>query len=163
MNISILTVFDQLYDQFIQTSLVGRAQEKEIVHIDVESFFAYVKPKERIDAPTFGPGAGMLIKPEVVQKAVEDKEELYGRAFKIFFSPRGQKLDQRLMATIAKKAQECNHLMLIPARYEGMDTRVEEEYADLIVSVGDFVLMGGDIPAMMLLEGVLRLLPHVVG
>jgi tRNA (guanine37-N1)-methyltransferase len=163
MNISILTVFDQLYDQFIQTSLVGRAQEKEIVHIDVESFFAYVTPKERIDAPTFGPGAGMLIKPEVVQKAVEDKEKLYGRAFKIFFSPRGQKLDQRLMATIVKNAQECDHLMLIPARYEGMDTRVEEEYADLIVSVGDFVLMGGDIPAMMLLEGVLRLLPHVVG
>jgi tRNA (guanine37-N1)-methyltransferase len=163
MNISILTVFEQLYEPFVHTSLVGRAQEKGIVHIDVQSFFTYVKPKERIDAATFGPGAGMLIKPEVVQKAVEDKEAVYGKAFKIFFSPRGQKIDQHVLATIARKTQETGHLMLIPARYEGMDARVEDEYADMILSVGDFVLMGGDIPAMMLLEGVLRLFPQVVG
>jgi len=163
MNISILTVFDQLYEPFVHTSLVGRAQEKGIVHIDVQSFFSYVQPKERIDAPTFGPGAGMLIRPDVVQKAIEDKESRYGKAFKIFFSPRGEKLDQRVFETIAARAQEYGHLMLVPARYEGMDARVEEEYADMIVSVGDFVLMGGDVPAMMLIEGILRLIPHVVG
>lgn len=101
MNISILTVFEQLYEPFIHTSLVGRAQEKEIVHIDVQSFFSYVQPKERIDAPTFGPGAGMLIRPDVVQKAIEDKEREYGKAFKIFFSPRGKKVDQRVFETIA--------------------------------------------------------------
>src|SRR5579871_2709639 len=163
MNISILTTFEQLYEPFVHTSLIGRAQDKGIVHVDVQSFFSYVQPKERIDAPTFGPGAGMLIKPEVVQRAVEDKEALHGKAFKIFFSPRGKKLDQHMLQKIANKMQECGHLMLIPARYEGMDERVEQEYADEIVSVGDFVLMGGDIPAMMLLEGVLRLLPQVVG
>ncbi len=163
INISILTVFEQLYDPFIHTSLVGRAQEKEIVHIDVQSFFSYIQPKERIDAPTFGPGAGMLIRPDVVQKAIEDKEAVYGKAFKIFFSPRGQKIDQRVFETIAAKTQECGHLMIIPARYEGMDARVEEEYADMVLSVGDFVIMGGDVPAMLLLEGVLRLLPEVVG
>jgi len=163
MNVSILTVFEQLYDSFIHTSLVGRAQEKGIVHIDVQSFFSYVQPKERIDAPTFGPGAGMLIRPDVVQKAVEDKEQRYGKAFKIFFSPRGQKIDQCVFETIAARAQETGHLMIIPARYEGMDARVEEEYADMILSAGDFVIMGGDIPAMLLIEGVLRLLPQVVG
>jgi len=163
MNISVLTVCDQLYEPFVHTSLVGRAQEKGIVHIDVQSFFTYVQPKERIDAPTFGPGAGMLIRPDVVQKAIEDKEACYGKAFKIFFSPRGQKIDQRVLETIAARAQETNHLMLIPARYEGMDARVECEYADMILSVGDFVLMGGDLPAMMLIEGVLRLIPQVVG
>ena len=163
MNISILTVFDQLYEPFVHTSLVGRAQEKKVVHIDVQSFFSYVQPKERIDAPTFGPGAGMLLRPDVVQKAIEDKEVLYGPAFKIFFSPRGQKIDQRVLETIAARAQECGHLMLLPARYEGMDARVEDEYADMILSVGDFVLMGGDIPAMMLLEGMMRLIPQVVG
>ena len=162
MNISILTVFDQLYEPFVHTSLVGRAQEKGIVHIDVQSFFTYVQPKERIDAPTFGPGAGMLIRPDVVQKAVEDKEARYGKAFKIFFSPRGEKIDQRVFETIATRAQECGHLMIIPARYEGMDARVESEYADMVLSVGDFVIMGGDLPAMLLLEGVLRLIPHVV-
>ncbi len=163
MNISILTVFDQLYEPFVHTSLVGRAQEKGIVHIDVQSFFSYVKPKERIDASTFGPGAGMLIKPEVIQKAIEDKEKLHGKALKIFFSPRGQKMDQSVFEYIAYKTKELGHLMVIPARYEGMDARVEEEYADMILSVGDFVLMGGDVPAMMLLEGVLRLFPQVVG
>jgi tRNA (guanine37-N1)-methyltransferase len=163
INISILTVFEQLYEPFVHTSLVGRAQEKEIVHIDVQSFFSYVQPKERIDAATFGPGAGMLIRPDVVQKAVEDKEQRYGKAFKIFFSPRGQKVDQRVFETIAARMQENKHLMIIPARYEGMDARVEEEYADMVLSMGDFVIMGGDLPAMLLLEGVLRLLPGVVG
>lgn len=163
INISILTVFDQLYDPFIHTSLVGRAQEREIVHIDVQSFFSYVQPKERIDAPTFGPGAGMLIRPEVVEKAIEDKENRYGKAFKIFFSPRGEKVDQRIFETIAARAQEYGHLMIVPARYEGMDARVEDEYADMILSMGDFVIMGGDVPAMLLLEGVLRLIPQVVG
>ncbi len=163
MNISILTVFEQLYEPFIHTSLVGRAQEKEIVHIDVQSFFSYVQPKERIDAPTFGPGAGMLIRPDVVQKAIEDKEREYGKAFKIFFSPRGKKVDQRVFETIAAQLQQNKHIMIVPARYEGMDARVEEEYADMILSMGDFVIMGGDIPAMLLLEGVLRLLPDVVG
>lgn len=163
MNISILTVCEQLYEPFVHTSLVGKAQEKGIVHIDVQSFFSYVPPKSRIDAPTFGPGAGMLIRPDVVQKAIEDKEAQHGKAFKIFFSPRGQKVDQRVLETVATRAQECGHLMMIPARYEGMDARVEDEYADMILSVGDFVLMGGDLPAMMLIEGVLRLLPQVVG
>jgi tRNA (guanine37-N1)-methyltransferase len=163
MNISILTVCDQLYEPFVHTSLVGRAQEKGIVHIDVQSFFTYVRPKERIDAPTFGPGAGMLIRPEVVQKAIEDKEARYGKAFKIFFSPRGQKIDQRVFETIAARGKESGHLMIIPARYEGMDARVEDEYADMVLSVGDFVIMGGDVPAMLLIEGVLRLMPQVVG
>lgn len=163
MNISILTVCEQLYEPFIHTSLVGRAQEKGIVHIDVQSFFSYVQPKERIDAPTFGPGAGMLIRPDVVQKAIEDKEARYGKAFKIFFSPRGQKVDQRVLETIATRAQESGHLMLLPARYEGMDARVEDEYADMILSMGDFVIMGGDLPAMILVEGVLRHIPQVVG
>ena len=163
LNISVLTVFEKLYEPFINTSLVGRAQEREIVHIDVQSFFSYVQPKERIDSPTFGPGAGMLIRPDVVQKAVEDKEQRYGKAFKIFFSPRGQKVDQRIFETIAARLQEQKHVMIIPARYEGMDARVEQEYADMILSMGDFVIMGGDVPAMLLLEGVLRLIPHVVG
>jgi tRNA (guanine37-N1)-methyltransferase len=163
MNISILSVFPDLYNPFLQTSLVRRAQEQGHVTFDLESFFSYAAPKERIDAPTFGHGAGMLIKPEVVQKAIEDKEQRHGKAFKIFFSPHGKKLDQTVLQELAAQSQSSGHLMLLPARYEGMDTRVEQEYADAIISVGDFVLMGGDIPAMILLEGLLRLIPGVVG
>jgi tRNA (guanine37-N1)-methyltransferase len=163
LNISLITVFPELYDVFLKTSLIGRSQETDLVHYDVTSYFGYVKPKERIDAPTFGPGPGMLLRPDLIEKFVQEKEMLYGRAFKIFFSPQGQKLDQHLLSSIAQKAQETNHLMLIPARYEGMDARVEEEYADLVISLGDYVIMAGDLPAMVLLEGVVRLLPGVVG
>ena len=163
MKISILSVFPQLYKPFLETSLVARAQEQKLVQFDLADFFSFVAPKERIDAPTFGHGAGMLIKPEVVQKAIEAKEQAHGSAYKIFFSPHGKKLDQSLLQKIALEAGKKNHLMLIPARYEGMDARVEEHYADQIISIGDFVLMGGDLPAMILLEGLMRLIPGVVG
>ncbi len=163
MNVSILTVFPALYDQFLQTSLIGRAVTQGKLHPQLINFFNFVKPTERIDAPTFGHSAGMLIKPEVVQKAIDQQEGAHGRAVRIFFSPHGVKLDQRVLAAIALRAQENSHLMLICGRYEGMDARVETVYADFIVSLGDFVLMGGDVPAMVLLEGLLRLLPGIVG
>src|SRR5690606_6223611 len=156
MKITILTVFEQLYEPFLSTSLVCAAQENKKVSFDIDTFFSFVNPKERIDAHTFGHGPGMLIKPEVVQKAIEAKEQKSGTAFKIFFSPQGKRLTQPLLKKIAQKGQDVGHVMLLPARYEGMDARVEEEYADLTVSLGDFVLMGGDIPAMALLEGMLR-------
>jgi tRNA (guanine37-N1)-methyltransferase len=163
MNISILTVFSELYDTFLQTSLIGRAQDKGIVKINASSFFKYVAPKERIDAPVIGHGSGMVIRPDVIEAAVNDKENQFGPAFKIFFSPQGRKLNQPLLQELADKLKTVNHLMLIPSRYEGMDDRVEQVYADEIISVGDFVVMGGDVPAMLFLEGLLRLMPGVVG
>lgn len=163
MKISILTVFPDLYNCFLQTSLVRRAQEADLIKIQTHGFMSFVPPKQRIDSPTFGPSAGMLIRPDVVEKAVDACEKQDGKAFKIFFSPHGKTLDQPLLQSLADRLQQHKHLMLIPARYEGMDARVEQYYADEIISMGDFVLMGGDIPAMMLLEGLLRLIPGVIG
>src|SRR5579871_559261 len=163
MKISILSVFPDLYGPFLQTSLIKRAQDQGLVSFYLSSFFSQVSPKERIDAPTFGHGAGMVLKPVVVQKAITDQEAQRGKAFKIFFSPHGKKLDQHLLQDLVRRIGMQGHALLIPARYEGMDARVEEHYADEIVSVGDFVLMGGDLPAMILLEGLLRLVPGVVG
>ncbi|GMU19236.1 MAG: hypothetical protein AMXMBFR12_04280 [Candidatus Babeliales bacterium] len=163
MKISILSVFPDLYCPFLDTSLIKRAQEKKLVSFDLADFFSFVAPKERIDAPTFGHGAGMLIKPEVIEKAIEAKEAAHGKAYKIFFSPHGKKIDQEYLRTLAKALENVDHVMLVAARYEGMDARVEEKYAAEVLSLGDYVLMGGDLPAMVLLEGVLRLLPGVVG
>ena len=163
MNISVISVFSHLYTPFLQTSLIARAQEQGLVSISVHEYRSFVEPKERIDGPTFGHGAGMLIRPEVVERSVTALEQKQGKAYKIFFSPHGKKITQNDLHTMLKKAQQCDHLMLLPARYEGMDARVEQEYADEIVSIGDFVLMDGDLPAMMLLEGMLRLIPGVVG
>jgi tRNA (guanine37-N1)-methyltransferase len=163
MNVSILTVFPELYEPFLRTSLIGRAQQNGLVSFHIQRFADWAEPKKRIDAPAFGHGAGMLIKPDMVEKVVEASEQNFGRAFRIVLSPQGERLDQQLLETIVHRAQERSHLMLITARYEGLDTRVEQEYADLVVSIGDFVLMGGDLPAMVLLEGMLRLMPDVVG
>lgn len=163
MDISVLSVFSDLYVPFFKTSLMNRAQEKGIISCAVETFFSHVAPKERIDAPIYGHGAGMLIKPEVVERAIEAREKQCGKAYKVFFSPQGKKLDQCLVREIAQKAQQAGHLMLVSARYEGMDARVEEYYADEMVSVGDFVLLSGDLAAMLLIEAVVRCVPGVVG
>ncbi len=79
---------------FLRTSLIGRSQQNGLVHFDIASYFSYVQPKERIDSPTFGPGPGMLLRPDLIQKFIMQKDALYGPSFKIFFSPQGQKLDQ---------------------------------------------------------------------
>jgi len=163
MHISILSVFPKLYDSFLETSIIKKAQNTSLATIETHSFFSHVAPKERIDAPTFGHGAGMLIKPEVVGKAIDAISNIHGKPYTIFFSPQGEKLNQGLLKKIYINVQKSGHLLLVPSRYEGMDARVEEHYADLQVSVGDFVLMGGDLPAMMLTEGLLRLVPGVVG
>ena len=156
-------MFPKLFEPFWDTSLLAKAKEKSILSSDVKSFLDFCGPKKRVDAPSFGTGAGMLIKPEIVETAIEAQEAKYGKAYKIFFSPAGKKATPTLLKSIAKKAQDSGHLLLACARYEGMDARVEEEYADEVVSIGDFVTMGGDVPAMLFLEGLLRFIPGVVG
>jgi len=163
MKISVVTAFPALYEPFMATSLLKKAQATGLISCDIQSLFSFVAPKERIDAPPYGYGAGMLIRPEVIERAVTAQEERHGKAFKVFFSPHGVKITQPLLVTLAAQIAEQGHLMVLPARYEGMDARVEEEYADAIVSVGDYVLMGGDLPAMIFLEGILRLMPGIVG
>src|SRR6185436_16015222 len=101
MNISILSVFPELYTSFFDTSLMRRAQEQGLVSFSATSFFSYVNPRERIDAPTFGHGAGMVIRPDVVEKAIEAQEAERGKSLKIFFSPHGKKLTQRELSALA--------------------------------------------------------------
>ncbi len=190
MKISILTVFPELYETFLKTSLIGRACEKKLVDFNVVRFSDFCKPGERIDGPSCGHGCGMIIRPEVVEAAIEFCEKKCGKSFKIFFSPQGKKLDQKLVQELATQIfpsvvgdeqsklhpdpsahsvvsepvqASCDHLLLVCSRYEGMDERVEFFHADEIISLGDFVVMGGDLPAQIFLEGILRLLPGVVG
>lgn len=163
MQISVLTIFPELYTPFLSTSLVKRAHEQHLASITIDPLFAYCAPKERIDGPTFGHGAGMVIRPEVIERAIDAHTAQHGAAHKIFFSPRGKKLDQYVLKDLFTRLGAQGHIMLLPARYEGMDARIEEEYADDIFSIGDYVLMGGDLPAMVLIEGLLRFIPGVVG
>lgn len=184
MNISIVTVFPEIHQTFISKSIIGRAVEKGILSFNIVAFSDFCQPKERIDEPTVGPGVGMILKPIVVERALEHCKEQLGPGLTIFFSPQGKRLSQPLLAecldSLIKQKnisprdhhQRNNddnnyhnspHLILVCPRYEGVDQRVEEHYADLMVSIGDVVTMGGDIPAQLFLEGLLRLIPGVVG
>lgn len=163
MNISILTLFPDLYQPFVNASLIGRARERGLIQINLKDFFSFCAPKERLDSPTYGPGTGMVLKPLIVEQAINSQEKEHGPAYKIFFSPHGKKLNQRHLERLAQVLQEKKHVMLVCARYEGMDARIEDVYADEIISIGDYVLMGGDLPAMVLMEGLLRYIPGVVG
>jgi tRNA (guanine37-N1)-methyltransferase len=165
MKISLITVFPELHKTFLQTSLIARACEKKLIEVNLVRFSDMCAPKERIDEPTVSHGAGMIIKPEITQKAIEQCQEKWGNGFKIFFSPQGQKLTQPLLNKFSEKfnSQENTHLILVCSRYEGIDARVEEHYADLVLSIGDYVVMGGDLPAQIFLEGLLRLMPGIVG
>lgn len=179
MKISIISVFSETHQLFSSTSIIGRAVEQGLVSFDFIRFSDLCEPKERIDEPICGPGAGMILKPDVVEKAIELAQQRWGQGFKIFFSPHGTMLTQPLLRTyaaqffsqaasnssmdVSKSMNENKHLILICGRYEGIDERVERHYADAIISIGDYVLMGGDLPAQVFLEGLLRLLPGVVG
>src|SRR5579871_4842260 len=101
MNVSILTLFPELYTSFLATSLIRRAQEQSVVNFDCVNMFSFCAPKERIDGPTFGHGSGVVLRPEAIERAIQDREHVQGKAFKIFFSPRGKKLDQDLLRTLA--------------------------------------------------------------
>ena len=173
LTISILSVFPQLHEQFLSHSIIGKAQEKGLLRFNLVKFSDFVPVKSRIDEPICGPGAGMLIKPTVIQDALEQVIGQYGPGFTVFFSPQGIKLNQPILKTLSDKlfvspdisapAGADKHIILVCPRYEGMDARVEATYADLVVSIGDYVLMGGDLPAQVFLEGLLRYYPGVVG
>jgi len=163
MNISIVTLFPELYQSFLKTSLMQKAVDKQLLSFTLKTVFEYVEPKERIDAPTFGHSSGMLLRPDIMEKAFDELDGSLGKSFKIFLSPQGKRLTQRSAKDLWAQVKDHDHVMFVASRYEGVDARVEEEYADAIVSVGDFVVMGGDIPAMLLMECLLRHMPGVVG
>jgi len=163
MNVSIVTLFPELYQSFLQTSLMQKAVDKQLLSFSLKTVFEHVQPKERVDAPTFGHSSGMLLRPDVMEKAFDDLDGAHGKSFKIFLSPQGTRLTQRSAKDLWSKIESYDHVMFVASRYEGVDARVEQEYADAIVSVGDFVVMGGDIPTMLLMECLFRHMPGVVG
>jgi tRNA (guanine37-N1)-methyltransferase len=163
MNVSVLTLFPELYKAFLQQSLLKKSQEKEIVSFSMYNLLDYAEPGKRIDTPTVGHRSGMVLRTDYTELAVDACEKAYGKAFKIFLSPQGKKLNQRTVKDLWNRIKDEKNILLFAGRYEGFDQRIEDHYADEIVSVGDFITMGGDIPAMLLIEALLRYMPGVVG
>ncbi len=158
MRIDVFTIFPGIVEGPLRESLLGKAIEADIVDVRVHDIRAFVTDKHRqVDDEPYGGGPGMVLKPEPVFAAVESLGE--GTKRVIVLSPAGRRLEQSLVRELAKESW----LVLISGRYEGVDERVVEGLPAEEVSIGDYVLSGGEIPALVVLEAVTRLVPGVVG
>src|SRR5881296_4216442 len=158
MRIDIVTLFPGMVEPVLATSMLGRARTRGLVDIRVVNLRNYATGKHRVtDDYQFGGGGGMVLKPEPIAAAVE---ALRGeRTRVILMDPRGRTLTQAVAGDLAHEA----HLILVAGRYEGVDERVSEMIADERLSIGDYVLTGGELPALVVTDAVARLLPGVLG
>ncbi len=159
INFDIITIFPGIFDSYLKESLIKKASEKKLIDVGIHNLRDYTKDKHKtVDDRPFGGGFGMVMKVGPIHKAVKDiKRQKKSKV--ILFSPRGKKFNQKM----AYKFSKLDQLVMICGRYEGVDERVEKKIADEVVSIGDFVLMGGELPAMIVVETVSRLIPGVLG
>jgi tRNA (guanine37-N1)-methyltransferase len=158
VRIDIFTIFPAIFESPLRESLLGRAIGAGILNIHVHDIRdATTDAHNQVDDEPFGGGPGMVMKPEPVFSAVESLGPDRGRT--ILLSPAGRRLDQPLVRDLAGEPR----LVLVCGRYEGVDERVIEGLPAEEISVGDYVLSGGEVPALVLLEAVTRLVPGVIG
>lgn len=157
MRIDILTLFPEMFDA-LNASLIGKAQDKGAVQINIVNIRDFSGNKHgKVDDYPFGGGDGMVMMPGPLYDAIESVKD--DDAYVIYMSPKGTPLVQKKVESLAKK---YTHLVLVCGHYEGIDERVIELCIDEQISIGDFVLTGGEIPAMALVDSVLRFLPNVL-
>ena len=162
MRIDILTLFPQIFDGFFNYSIIGRARERCLVDVRLHDIRTYTSDKHNIvDDYPYGGGAGMVLKPEPIFKAIEAVEKDLGMSAvpAILLSPQGRLFNQKIAQELAGYQQ----LILICGRYEGVDERVAEHLSNDEISVGDYVLSGGEVAAMLIVDCIVRLLPGAVG
>jgi tRNA (guanine37-N1)-methyltransferase len=158
MIIDIVTLFPAMVEPALGESMIGRARARGLVDIRVVNLRDYAEGKHRVtDDYPFGGGGGMVLKPEPLFAAVEALRTPVARV--ILMDPRGRLFTQRMASELAGS----RHLVLLAGRYEGVDERVSEGLADDAVSIGDYVVTGGELPALIVTDAVVRLLPGVLG
>ncbi len=158
MQIDVITIFPGLLAPFLAESLLGKAVAAGLVDVRVHDLRDWTSdPHRSVDDASYGGGPGMVLKPEPLFAAVESLDPDRGRVLAL--SPAGRWLDQGLVSELASEP----HLTLLCGRYEGFDERVIDGLPSEEVSIGDYVLAGGELPALVLIEAVTRLLPGVIG
>lgn len=160
MIIDIMTLFPEMCEAFLSESIIGRARKKGIIEIKCHQIrdFAYDKHK-RVDDTPYGGGKGMLMLAEPIYKCFESIcNERGKRPLLIYMSPKGQILNQN----ISKNLKSFENIAILCGHYEGVDQRVLDELVDMQISIGDYVLTGGEIPALVLVDTVARLVPGVL-
>ena len=156
MKFDVLTLFPEMFD-LMKQSIMGRAMEKNLIQINLINMRDFSKNKhKKVDDTVYGGGAGMLIKPDIVYDAYQSvKSE---KAKVIFLSPQGKTFNQQKVLELAKE----EHLILLCGHYEGIDQRVIDKIVDEEISIGDYVLTGGELPAMVLMDSISRYVEGVL-
>ncbi|WP_282941771.1 tRNA (guanosine(37)-N1)-methyltransferase TrmD [Paenibacillus sp. RC67] len=161
MRIDVLTLFPAMFDGVFSSSILGKAREKGIVELNTVNFRDYSNNKHNtVDDYPYGGGGGMVLKPEPIFMAVEAlTEPLSSRPRIVLMCPQGEPFTQRKAEELAKE----EHLIFVCGHYEGYDERIREHLVTDELSIGDYVLTGGELPAMVVIDSVARLLPGVLG
>ena len=161
MRVDIVTIFPDLFEAAFDFGMIQQARKKGLLDIRLVDLRAFTEDKRKtVDDRPYGGGDGMVLKPEPVFLAVESVQaSSEGQAHVVLLSPQGRRFDQSVATELSLKP----HLTLICGRYEGVDQRVADHLADDEISVGDFVLSGGEFAALVVVDAVSRLIPGVVG
>jgi tRNA (guanine37-N1)-methyltransferase len=164
IKFDIITIFPDIFTSYFSESIVKRAQQKKLVKINIHNLRNYTTDKHKtVDDKPFGGGPGMVMMIEPIFKAMsalKKKQATKNKKQKtILFSPKGKRLDQKMV----KRFSKLDQLILICGRYEGVDERVTKHIADEEISIGDYILTGGEIPAMIFVDAITRLIPGVLG
>ncbi|NVN92372.1 MAG: tRNA (guanosine(37)-N1)-methyltransferase TrmD [Desulfuromonadales bacterium] len=160
MNFDILTLFPGMFSGPFDESIIRRGKDKQLIDIALHNIRDYAKDKHQVtdDAP-YGGGAGMLMKVEPLAACMEAVKALRPTSTVLMTSPQGRPFTHK----VAKELSGCEGLIIICGRYEGVDERIRELFVDDDISLGDYVLSGGEIAAMAIVDAVTRLIPGVLG
>ena len=161
MRFGLVTIFPEMFDALIDFGVTGRAIREGIVELGFWNPRDYAQDRHRsVDDRPYGGGPGMVMSaPPLLAAIREAKSAVGGQARVVYLSPQGQRLTQALAASLSSEEA----LVLVAGRYEGIDERVVEAAVDEEISIGDYVLSGGELPAMVLMDAVIRLLPGALG
>lgn len=164
MRIDVLTIFPKMFDSVLGESIIKRARDKGVVEINIIDLRLFSTDKHRkVDDKPFGGGPGMVMNAEPFFEAVnyirKKTKDSRLKTRTILLSPKGRRFNHAL----AKKLSKYEHMVLLCGHYEGIDERVTSHLADEELSIGDFVLTGGELPAMVIIDSIVRLLPGALG
>lgn len=160
LTFHILTIFPEIFDGFVRSSLIAKAIERGTVSIKLQNIREFAEPPHyKVDDTPYGGSAGMVMKPEPLTKAIETIKASCPTSKVILLSASGQRFDQSWAQNLSLESD----LILVCGRYEGVDQRVIDLLVDYELSIGDFVLMGGEVAGMAIVEACARLLPEVLG
>lgn len=156
MKIDILTIFPEMFKPFVSESIVGRAVKENLVEINIHNIRDYSKdPHKKVDDYGYGGGKGMVLMPQPIFDAVDDLKT--DDSIVILMTPQGEKYSQKKAYDLKDK----KHLILICGHYEGFDERIRS-LADVELSIGDYVLTGGELASMVITDSIVRLIPGVI-